>query len=171
MLLTSATPNSSAAIASENTLLIDSRGNSVPDYLKKRVSISFENANLVDALEKIESEFNLRFNYKLDILPDNFPISITIINEPIIIVLNKIFQRAKIDVVITKTGEIVLIEKNQKEVKNKRKKFTINGFVTEKKSGEALIGSNIFIEELSTGTATNSYGFYSITIPEGLCLA
>ena len=34
-------------------------------------------------------------------------------------------------------------------------------------SNEIVIGANIIIPELNTGTITNSYGFYSITISEG----
>ncbi len=49
-----------------------------------------------------------------------------------------------------------------------QKKFTISGNVKDAKTGEALIGATVVIKELSaTGTYTNAYGFYSITIPEG----
>ncbi|BCY28755.1 collagen-binding protein [Flavobacterium okayamense] len=34
-------------------------------------------------------------------------------------------------------------------------------------SGETLIGVNIIIPELQTGTTTNEYGFYSLTLPKG----
>ena len=46
-------------------------------------------------------------------------------------------------------------------------KYTISGKVTDKSNGEGLIGAAVFIKELNTGTSTDSYGFYSITIPEG----
>lgn len=46
-------------------------------------------------------------------------------------------------------------------------KFTLNGYVKNSADGEALIGATVFIEELSTGSATNIYGFYSITLPAG----
>jgi hypothetical protein len=42
---------------------------------------------------------------------------------------------------------------------------TISGYVTEKKSGERLLGATVFIPEKNAGTTTNTYGFYSITIP------
>lgn len=41
---------------------------------------------------------------------------------------------------------------------------TISGYVTEKKSGERLIGATVFIPEKNIGTATNAFGFYSITM-------
>jgi hypothetical protein len=47
-------------------------------------------------------------------------------------------------------------------------KYTVSGYVKDAKTGEELIGAAVFIKELSaTGTYTNAYGFYSITIPEG----
>ncbi len=45
--------------------------------------------------------------------------------------------------------------------------FTISGVVTEENSKELLIGVNIYLPALKTGTITNSYGFYSITLPKG----
>lgn len=45
-----------------------------------------------------------------------------------------------------------------------KKKYTISGYVKEAGSGELLIGATIYIPSLKTGTATNAYGFYSITI-------
>lgn len=46
-------------------------------------------------------------------------------------------------------------------------KFTLSGVISDEKSNETLIGVSIIIEELKTGTSTNEYGFYSITLPEG----
>jgi hypothetical protein len=44
----------------------------------------------------------------------------------------------------------------------------ISSKVTDAKTGEALIGVTIIIRELqATGTTTNAYGFYSITLPRG----
>src|SRR5258705_1760553 len=44
-------------------------------------------------------------------------------------------------------------------------KFTINGYVTDKMSGERLSGASIFLNEKNIGTTSNAYGFYSITLP------
>lgn len=50
---------------------------------------------------------------------------------------------------------------------NAQEKFTLKGVISEKKSNETLIGVNIIIKETATGTTTNEYGFYSITLPKG----
>ncbi len=46
-----------------------------------------------------------------------------------------------------------------------KEKFTISGIVQEKGSGELLPGVSIYLPQLKKGTTTNSYGFYSITLP------
>ena len=46
-------------------------------------------------------------------------------------------------------------------------KFTLSGTITDASSNETLIGVNIIFPELQTGTNTNEYGFYSISLPEG----
>ncbi|NMH89478.1 TonB-dependent receptor [Flavivirga algicola] len=48
-----------------------------------------------------------------------------------------------------------------------QQKFTLSGTIFEKKSNETLIGVNIIFPEIQSGTTTNEYGFYSITLPEG----
>src|SRR5450759_350814 len=47
-----------------------------------------------------------------------------------------------------------------------QKHFTISGYVREVISGESLIGVNIYLPDHKTGTVTNTYGFYSLTLPE-----
>lgn len=47
-------------------------------------------------------------------------------------------------------------------------KFTLNGTIRDKKTGESLIGVAVYVKELSgTGTSSNEYGFYSLTLPQG----
>ena len=50
---------------------------------------------------------------------------------------------------------------------NGQQKFTINGYIKDIANGEAMIGATVYIQELNSGTATNEYGFYSITVPQG----
>ncbi len=48
-----------------------------------------------------------------------------------------------------------------------QEKFTISGTISEADTGETLIGVNVIIPSLQTGTVTNQYGYYSITLPKG----
>ena len=42
---------------------------------------------------------------------------------------------------------------------------TVSGYVRETGSREALIGVNVYLPGTTTGTTTNTYGFYSLTLP------
>jgi hypothetical protein len=47
-------------------------------------------------------------------------------------------------------------------------KYTISGYVRDGRTGEELAGARIGISELpSAGATTNSFGFYSLTVPRG----
>jgi hypothetical protein len=46
-------------------------------------------------------------------------------------------------------------------------KLTISGYIKDERNGEALIGATVFIKETASGTASNVYGFYSLTLPAG----
>ena len=45
--------------------------------------------------------------------------------------------------------------------------YTLNGYVNDAETGEVLIGATVYVNELNSGTITNSYGFYSLTLAEG----
>lgn len=47
-----------------------------------------------------------------------------------------------------------------------KKKFTINGYITDQKSGERLIGTSVYVPAIKQGTTSNAYGFFSITLEE-----
>ncbi|WP_299365867.1 TonB-dependent receptor [Winogradskyella sp.] len=48
-----------------------------------------------------------------------------------------------------------------------QEKFTLSGSITDSQSNETLIGVNVIVPEIQSGTMTNEYGFYSITLPKG----
>ncbi|QSE97058.1 TonB-dependent receptor [Fulvivirga lutea] len=46
-------------------------------------------------------------------------------------------------------------------------KYTINGYVKDAENGEELIGATVVIKEKSSGTVTNVYGFYALSLTPG----
>lgn len=45
--------------------------------------------------------------------------------------------------------------------------YTISGYITDSKNGETLISASVYEEKSLKGTVSNTYGFYSLTIPKG----
>ncbi|MGF1636024.1 MAG: carboxypeptidase-like regulatory domain-containing protein [Cyclobacteriaceae bacterium] len=48
-----------------------------------------------------------------------------------------------------------------------QQRITINGYIKDASNGEDLIGASVLVRETGTGTITNMYGFYSISLPAG----
>lgn len=48
-----------------------------------------------------------------------------------------------------------------------QQKYTLNGYVKDALNGEELIGASVYIHSLQSGTMTNAYGFYALTVPAG----
>lgn len=44
---------------------------------------------------------------------------------------------------------------------------TLSGYLTDHKNGEAIIGAKVYIPSINKGAVTNTYGFYSLTVPVG----
>ena len=47
------------------------------------------------------------------------------------------------------------------------KKYTVIGKVSDKNDGESLVGATVYIKEMKTGTTTDQYGRFSLTLPQG----
>lgn len=47
------------------------------------------------------------------------------------------------------------------------KKLTISGHIADRSTGEMLIGATVFVDQLNTGTVSNLYGFYALSLPAG----
>jgi len=47
-------------------------------------------------------------------------------------------------------------------------RYTLSGYAKDKNTGEELIGVNVYVRELKTGAVSNLYGFFSITLDEGV---
>ncbi len=66
---------------------------------------------------------------------------------------------------VERNGKILLVPDagGAREPRN----VTISGFVRDSASREVLIGAVVYVPALGIGTTTNTYGFYSLSIPAG----
>ncbi len=46
-------------------------------------------------------------------------------------------------------------------------RYTVSGGVSDASSGENLVGATVYVAETTLGGFSNSYGFYSLTVPKG----
>ncbi|MEI7490654.1 MAG: TonB-dependent receptor [Bacteroidota bacterium] len=140
--------------------------------LDKPISIHIKNKPLPEALKAISVEGNINFSYNPQSIPSGKTVSINCRKKPLKEVLDAILKPAGItffeleDQVVLKAPAAGLIPPQEEHTKTLRH-ITISGYIREKSSGEVLIGANVYASGTAYGTNTNSYGFYSLTLPEG----
>ena len=74
----------------------------------------------------------------------------------------KIFFKARLLLVL-----LIVCNVGWSQGPDTQNRFTLNGYITDAENGEKLIGATVFAKSLAVGSATNVYGFYSITLPAG----
>lgn len=124
-----------------------------------KITIDVKNESLQNILSHIESQSSYRFAYDAALIAGLNRVTFRAIDESLAGVLNSLFKETGITFHIS--GNQVILQKNTKD------KITLSGFTRDKETGELLIGANIFFPAIKRGTVSNSYGFYSITIPAG----
>ena len=146
--------------------------NANAQILDKPISIHIKNKPLPDAIKAISVEGNINFSYNPQSIPADKTVSINCSKKPLKEVLDAILKPAGItffeleDQVVLKAPAAGLIPPQEEHAKTLRH-ITISGYIREKSSGEVLIGANVYASGTAYGTNTNSYGFYSLTLPEG----
>ncbi len=126
------------------------------------LSIHVRNATLEEFVRHVEAATHYSFVYSEEIKLASL-ITLDADKQPLRKILDQAFAKQPITYQIT-GRHILLRKKTEKPVS---RKFTISGYVTDGTSSETLIGANVFESRQQQGTATNPYGFYSLTLPEG----
>lgn len=129
----------------------------------QKITLTLDEADLQTFIRAVEEETAYRFIYGEEVKLEK-PISLQVKDVSIETLLSVAFAGQKIDVKIERTH--IILRKSTAKSKSK-KTYTIRGYVTDAQSKEVLIGANILETAQGRGTASNEYGFYSITLPEG----
>lgn len=129
-----------------------------------RFSIKLQNATLEEFVKQVEQKTGYSFIYGEEVRL-NGRITLAVRDLTINEILRKAFENQPIGFEIS--GKHILLNKRPVPQKTVSRRFTISGYVTDGASSETLIGANILESRRSTGTATNPFGFYSLTLPEG----
>lgn len=137
----------------------------LPQSSNPKITTNFKESSLEDFIANLENLTSYRFVYGEEIQL-KYPITIAINDQSIENVLNLTLQKQGINYEI-KGNHIILKIKSEKEKLISKRKFTINGYITDSISGETLIGANIYNTTTNEGAITNEYGFYSLTVSEG----
>lgn len=129
-----------------------------------RLNMNIRNATLEGFVKQVENSTGFSFVYGEDVKLTR-RIVLEVKQKTIAEILELAFANEPVRFEIS--GKHILLHKRPLPRKPVSRKFTISGYVTDGASSETLIGANILESRRSTGTATNPFGFYSLTLPEG----
>ncbi|HEX6426287.1 MAG TPA: TonB-dependent receptor, partial [Niastella sp.] len=122
-----------------------------------RVSISIPATSLEAVLKLLERESRTPISYELTRVK-GIPVKARVYKDvPLGTILKELLEGTQLD--YKEKGGNILITTRPRTGK------TLSGFVEDAVSGEKLIGVSLTAPQLQTGTTTNNYGFYSITVP------
>ena len=138
--------------------------------LEKKITLIVKKQSLGEVIRKIGDEGKILFSYNPQSLPLDLKITVKARNKTVREVLDLVLKKNGINYFILENQ--VVLKMNPKDEADKAReksavamKHTISGYLKDKASGEVLIGANVYIRDTHLGTTTNSYGFYSITLP------
>jgi hypothetical protein len=131
------------------------------NILDRKVTVSFENLSLKEALTLLKDKSQVEFAYNDDALP-NKKITLEFKQIKIKHILYYLLEDTDLNYKFF-GDQIILFKYNEPSPK----KVTISGYVIDSTSGEKIIGANVYLAGTNIGTTSNLYGFYSLTYYPG----
>lgn len=125
----------------------------------RNVTVHAHNLPATEVFEEIMTRSGLNFVYPSSLLK-GLRVSVDADNKPLEAVLNEMFRDTGI--VYRMRGDNIILSR-RKAAEN----ATVSGFVREEGSEEPLVGVIVTGADGKSRTATNSMGFYSLTLPCG----
>lgn len=126
--------------------------------LNKTIELEKTSGTIPDFLEELGRKYKLRFSYDESIIPKE-RYKVYKKTWQVKDLLQKLLQKAQIRFRVI-NGQIIL-------TRYKMGKVTLSGTVTVANNGEQLPGAVVYLKELGVGAVSNSFGFYSVTVPVG----
>lgn len=130
--------------------------------LTKPIHIEFREHDLETALTMLVNEAGaqISFNHEIISLPGTYTRIFS--GQPLIEVLDYLLDGKQLN--FTVVGRQVVIVQTTKELRT----FNLSGFIEDISTGERLIGASIYLPNSQKGVVSNAYGFYSLTLAEGV---
>ena len=153
-------------------LLITTASSAFAQNLEKKISIEVHDQPLGEVIKQISEKGDILFSYNPQSIPINKKITVVARNTSLSKIFDMVFTANSIDYTVSEKQ--VILKFHEKETSDnpdtkvqQSRTFTISGYIRDKSSGEAIIGANIYDPASFRGTTSNSYGFYSLSLPEG----
>ena len=136
------------------------RGNTYAQ--KTKVTLELNNSTIEKVIETIEQKTDFRFIYKLNDIDLDRTISISVKDQPIYVVLDRLFKGTPTEFKVRDT-QIILKKPLLKAESIEFQKQTVSGIITDE-NGMPLPGASILEEGTKNGMVTDFDGKYKLTV-------
>ncbi len=131
-------------------------------FLNRRIELKKDSYTIQEVIKELQEEHEISISF--GDLPENKKVQFDSNTQTVQEVLDAILKKSSYTYQVV-GSKILIIKKS--ELKKQSGKATIRGYIKDKKTGEALIGATIYDANSQSGVVTNTYGFYSLTLPKG----
>ncbi len=136
---------------------------SAQNILDLRVSFRCSGLGVKSAIDSLSRQIKVPINYRADLLSDSIKVSVNYTSQPLVLVLNELCKGLQVS--FEGLGRSVVIKK-QRKISHGAIYF-INGKIRSAKTGESLIGANLYVIQTGTGCISNHYGFFALSLAGG----
>ncbi|MCS7004463.1 MAG: TonB-dependent receptor [Cytophagales bacterium] len=136
-----------------------------PSLLEKKISVRLTESTLLEGIEQVRKQCECNFIYSSDNFSNRKKISLALDSVPITVALQTLLLGTNLVYRIVDDAIILKIHENN----NKPfARYTLHGKIKAVENGEEIIGATIAVKGSPIGTISNEFGFYSLTLPEGI---
>ncbi|HAA11731.1 MAG TPA: hypothetical protein DCE41_08555, partial [Cytophagales bacterium] len=145
-------------------------GENAKPFRRVKVQVPQQAATLPAIFTQLEQQTSYAFAYGQDVLSDEALYTLPADEDNLLVLLEDLLLQA--DLVIYRRNYNVSVKKAPPNLESPRiveetVRYTISGYLRETTSGEGLIGATVYDEETQSGVVSNTYGFFSLSLPEG----
>ena len=131
---------------------------------EQKVNITASNITIEQAFGQLEKQISYSVAFNRTRFDVSQRISLSLKDAGLNTALTAILKNTGFGYQIN--GNHIVIMEN-KPLSNQTARFTISGYMKDSLSTENLIGATVYNRDDFSGTSTNQYGFYSLTLPAG----
>ena len=136
-----------------------------------KISIRLDHSSMKEAIREIERLTPFKFLARAEDVEPEQDINLDVKNQSVASILQTILKGR--DLQYKQVGINIVVKKDRSGKKGAgmpapakaSARSTISGTIRSAKTGETILGATIRIAAPPTGTMTNEYGFYSLTLP------
>ncbi len=133
----------------------------------QKISVKMRDVSLEKAMQIIGKQSSMDVAYSKEFVDPNLKVSLNVRNKALEKVLQDLFRNTNVGFRFQESCILLFNKVVQKGRLDDKNKVHIKGRVTDRQTGEPIVGVTVFVPGTSHGTTTDIDGNYSLNVPLG----